>query len=78
MANFIKGAIKHPGALHAELGIPQGKTIPRDRLAKAAKAGGTLGRRARFAETLEGLHHGGAAKKKATKPFAFSGIMGGK
>ena len=55
--NFIAGAIKHPGALHKELGIPQGQKIPKARLAKAAKAGGKLGERARFAETLEGLHH---------------------
>jgi hypothetical protein len=38
--NFIAGAIKHPGALHKELGIPQGKTIPAGTLAKAASASG--------------------------------------
>ena len=53
--NFIQGAIKHPGALHKELGVPQGKKIPQKKLRKAAKAGGKLGERARFAETLEGL-----------------------
>lgn len=51
--NFIKGAIKHPGALHQQLGIPQSQTIPAARLAKAAHAGGKLGERARFAETLK-------------------------
>lgn len=55
MADFIKKAIKHPGALHRELGVPQGKTIPRSRIEKAAKAPGKLGQRARFAETLEHL-----------------------
>ncbi len=49
---WIKGAIKHPGALHKELGIKQGKKIPAKKLAKAAKSGGKLGRRARLAETL--------------------------
>jgi hypothetical protein len=44
------------GALHKELGVPEGKDIPKSKLAKAAKAGGTLGRRARLAETLEGMH----------------------
>ncbi len=50
--NWIKGAIKHPGALHRELGVPQGEKIPTGKLAKAAKAGGTEGRRARLAQTL--------------------------
>ncbi len=53
--NFIQKAIKKHGALHKEMGIPQGKKIPAGKLAKAAKAGGKLGQRARFAETLKGL-----------------------
>lgn len=53
--NFIQKAIKHPGALHKELGIPKCKKIPAKVLAKAAKAPGKEGRRARFAETLKGL-----------------------
>jgi len=52
---FIQGAIKHPGALHKELHVPEGKKIPQNKLAKAAKAKGKLGQRARFAETLEGM-----------------------
>jgi hypothetical protein len=55
--NFIKGAIKHPGALHRELHVPQGQKIPQAKLEKAAHAGGKLGERARFAETLEHLNH---------------------
>jgi hypothetical protein len=51
--NWIAGAIKKPGALHAQLGVPQGTKIPAGKLAKAAKAGGTLGKRARLAETLK-------------------------
>lgn len=58
MAKWIQGAIKKPGALHKELGVPQGKKIPAAKLAKAAKAGGKLGKRARLAETLKGFHHG--------------------
>jgi hypothetical protein len=56
---WIQGAIKHPGALHRELGIPEGQKIPKSKIAKAAKAGGTLGRRARLAETLGKMHHKG-------------------
>lgn len=55
-ANWIAGAIKHPGALHKELGVPQGKKIPKKKLEKAAHAKGKLGKRARLAETLEKLH----------------------
>ena len=54
--NWIKGAIKHPGALHKQLGVPQGQKIPEKTLAKAAGAGGTLGRRARLAQTLKKMH----------------------
>ena len=53
--NWIKGAIRHPGALHKQLGIAQGKNIPAKTLAKAASKGGTLGRRARLAQTLKGF-----------------------
>lgn len=55
--NFIAGAIKHPGALHKQLGVPQGQKIPAKKLKAAANKGGKLGQRARFAETLKGLHH---------------------
>jgi len=54
---FIQKAIKHPGALHRQLGVPQGKKIPAKKLAAAAKKGGKLGQRARFAETLKKLNH---------------------
>ena len=54
--NFIAGAIKKPGALHKEMGIPQGQKIPAAALATAAKAGGKLGERARFAQTLRKMN----------------------
>jgi hypothetical protein len=43
------------GALHEEMGIEKDKKIPEKKLAKAAKKGGKLGKRARLAETLKGL-----------------------
>jgi hypothetical protein len=55
MANWIKGAIKHPGALHKELGVPKGQKIPSKKLEGAAKKPGVEGRRARLAETLSHL-----------------------
>ena len=53
---WIQAAIQHPGALHRQLGVPQGQKIPAKKLARAAKAPGKLGQRARLAETLRGLH----------------------
>jgi hypothetical protein len=53
--NWIAGAIKKPGALRKELGAKAGKNIPAGKLAKAAKAGGKLGQRARLAQTLKGM-----------------------
>jgi len=50
---WIQNAIKKPGALRAELGVKAGKTIPAAKLAKAAKAPGKMGQRARLAETLK-------------------------
>ena len=50
---WIQSAIKHPGALHKQLGVPAGKKIPAKKLEKAAKAKGTLGKRARLAQTLK-------------------------
>ena len=51
----IKKAIKKPGALHKYLGVPQGEKIPAAKLAAAAKKGGKVGQRARFAQTLKKL-----------------------
>ena len=56
--NFIQKAIKKPGALRAELGAKKGEPIPAKKLAKAAKAPGKLGQRARFAEVLKDMKKG--------------------
>ncbi len=55
--HWIQKAIKHPGALHKELGVPQGQKIPKAKLEKAAHAGGVEGKRANLAMTLSKLHH---------------------
>jgi hypothetical protein len=51
--DWIKGAVKKPGALRAQLGAKPGKPIPAKKLAAAAKAPGKLGQRARLAQTLK-------------------------
>lgn len=56
--NWIKGAIKKPGALHKALGVPMGEKIPKGKIAAAAEKGGKLGRRARLAQTLAKMKHG--------------------
>lgn len=55
---WIAGAIKHPGALHKDLGVPQGKKIPLKKIQKAAQGGGKTAKRARLAITLRKLHGG--------------------
>ena len=52
---WIKDAIKKPGALRESLGVKSGEPIPAKKLAKAAKAPGKMGQRARLAQTLKGM-----------------------
>jgi hypothetical protein len=54
--NWISSAISKPGALHKQLGVPEGQKIPAKKLAAAASKGGKLGKRARLAQTLKKLH----------------------
>lgn len=56
--NWIAGAVKKPGALRAQLKAKPGEPIPEKKLAKAAKAPGKLGQRARFAKLLKGFKKG--------------------
>ena len=53
--NWIKDAIKKPGALRKELGAKSGQPIPAKKLAAAAKKPGKIGQRARLAQTLKGM-----------------------
>ena len=56
--NWIKGAIKHPGALRESLHVKEGETIPSGKLQKAAHSDNpTLAKRANLAMTLKKLHH---------------------
>ena len=50
---WIQSAIKKPGALRKSLGVKGDKPIPAGKLAKAAKAPGKMGQRARLAQTLK-------------------------
>lgn len=55
---WIADAIQSPGALRKSLDVPKGKTIPAKTLSKAAKAPGTMGQRARLAQTLKSFSKG--------------------
>lgn len=51
--NWVAGAVKHPGALHKELGVPAGKKIPVSKIDKAAHSKNpTLKKRAVLAKTF--------------------------
>lgn len=52
---WIQKAIKKPGALRKSMGVKAGQKIPAGKLAKAAKAPGTLGRSKTAGVTVEEL-----------------------
>jgi hypothetical protein len=68
--NWIAGTIKHPGALHKQLHVPQGEKIPAKKLSKAEHSSNPkLARRAHLAETLKSLHKAdGGAINDGTRP----------
>jgi len=54
--NWIRDAIKKPGALHKSLHVPKGEKIPESKLEKAEHSKNPkLRARARLAETLKGF-----------------------
>lgn len=61
---WIQKAIKKPGALKKQLGVPADEPIPAGKLAAAAKKGGKLGQRARLAQTLKKMHEGDIASTR--------------
>lgn len=54
---WIKGAIKHPGALREKLHVKEGKNIPESKLKKAEHSKNpTTRKQAHLAETLKKMH----------------------
>lgn len=71
--NWIAGATKNKGGLHRALGVPLDKPIPLSMVMSAAKRPGKVGKEARLALNLRGLHQGmppsmNGSKKKASAP----------
>lgn len=58
---FIQKAIKHPGALHHDLNVPEGQKIPAGKLASAAAGnyGAKTEQRAHLAQTMKHFDDGG-------------------
>jgi hypothetical protein len=56
---WVKGAIKKPGQLHRDLGVPQGNKIPASKLraAAAGRYGPKTEQRAHLAQTMKGWKH---------------------
>ena len=53
--NWIKEAIKKPGALRKTAGVKKGEKIPAKKLEELAKKKGITGQRARLAKTLKAM-----------------------
>jgi hypothetical protein len=54
--HWIAGAIKHKGALHRQLGVPEGQKIPAAKIESASHSSNpTLAKRANLAKTLKGF-----------------------
>jgi uncharacterized protein YdaT len=61
--HWIKGAIKHPGALHRDLGVPEGEKIPAAKLKAAEHSDNPKTRkRAQLADTMKHFATGGKVK----------------
>jgi hypothetical protein len=62
MTKWIAGAVKHPGALRRELGVPAAEKIPQAKIEAATHSDNpTERKRAFLAETLAHMHHAGQA-----------------
>jgi hypothetical protein len=53
--NWIKDAIKKPGALRKTAGVKKGEKIPAKKLEELAEKKGVTGQRARLAKTLKAM-----------------------
>ena len=55
---WIKGAIQHKGKLHRDLGVPEGKKIPAEKMEKARHSKDpAIRKEAALADTLKGFKH---------------------
>lgn len=68
---FIQKAIKHPGALHRDLGVPQGEKIPKSKIKAAEHSDNPkTAKRAQLADTMSKFKDGGMPKLPKLEPGA--------
>ncbi len=68
---WIAGAIKHPGALHRELGVPEGEKIPKSKIKSAENSDNPkLAKRAQLADTMSKFKDGGMPPLPKLQPGA--------
>ena len=68
---WIQNAVKHPGALHRQLGIAEGVKIPVVLLRWASKQPGKLGQRARYALNVRKVNKA-AEKKRMSRALKYT------
>lgn len=63
---WIQGTHLKKGALHRDLGVPEGQDIPEEKLREATHSKDkTVARRANLAMTMKGFKHGDEKKKRS-------------
>ena len=67
---WVQGAIKKPGQLHRDLGVPEGEKIPKSKIKAAEKGGGKVAKRAQLADTMSKWKDGGMPKLPKLEPGA--------
>lgn len=76
---WIQKAIKHKGALHKALGVPEGEKIPAKKLEKAAHSSNPkLVKRANLAKTLRSMHAEGGSVFSGNSTTKVPGVVGGR
>lgn len=72
---WVAKATRDKGALHRNLGVPEGEKIPEDKLDAATRSkDATIRKEANLAKTLKGFHHkakksGHSAKEARAKMY---------
>jgi len=54
--HWIQDAVKKPGQLHKDLGVPPGQKIPESKIKSAEAKGGKVAQRAHFADVMKSMH----------------------
>lgn len=73
--DWIQKAVKRPGQLHKDLGVPEGEKIPEEKLEEAEKSDDPKEKeRAQFAENMKGLKKGSVDSDSGVGPKASKNV----